>query len=347
MLWYNHFPGYGRPESPPLEDEEVRLDMRILSLEYVPSDFRGSVVTIGNFDGIHLGHQDLFRKVIGEARKRQTKSVVITFDPHPQKVLRPENRPFFLLTPLDEKVRLMEDRGIDGLLLIPFTMEFARTRAAEFVERVLWERLQLGKLFVGYDYAFGKNKEGNARYLKECGRQLGFEVEEIGAVEVGGIIVSSTKIRLSILDGDVKLAAKLLGRPYNIYGNVVKGYRRGTDIGIPTANIQSEKVIPAPGVYVILARVEGKDHQGVLNIGYNPTFGNNELSIEVHLLDFKGDIYGKTVELFFIDRLRDEKKFESPAKLKEQIGRDIERARSILGEIPASLSPPAPPPREP
>lgn len=338
--------GVWKPGATPLEDEEVRRYMRILSLEYIPSDFRESMVTIGNFDGIHLGHQDLFRKVTAEARKGRRKSVVITFDPHPQKVLRPEYRPFFLLTPLDEKVRLMDERGIDGLLLIPFTVEFARTRAAEFVERVLWERLRLRKLFVGYDYAFGKNKEGNARYLKECGYQLGFEVEEIGAVEVEGIIVSSTKIRLSILDGDVKLAAKLLGRPYNIYGTVVKGYRRGTDIGIPTANIQSEKVIPGRGVYVILARVEGKDHRGVLNIGYNPTFGNNELSIEVHLLDFKGDIYGKMVELFFIDRLRDEKKFESPAKLKEQIGQDIERARSILRNLPGFLSPPAPPRQE-
>jgi len=311
--------------------------MRLLSLEYVPSDFRGSVVTIGNFDGIHLGHRDLFRKVIGEAREKDGKSVVITFDPHPQKVLRPENRPFFLLTPLDEKVRLLEDEGIDGMLLIPFSLEFARTRAGEFVERILWDKLRLRKLFVGYDYAFGKNKEGNARYLKECGKRFGFEVGEIGAVEIDGIIVSSTKIRLAILDGEVKLAGKLLGRPYNIYGNVVKGYRRGTDIGVPTANIQSEKVIPAPGVYVIMARVEGRDHQGVLNIGYNPTFGINELSIEVHLLDFKGDIYDRTVELFFIDRLRDEKKFESPAKLKEQIGRDIEKARSILKDYLASL----------
>jgi len=315
--------------------------MRLLSLEYVPSDFQGSVVTIGNFDGIHLGHRDLFRKITGEAREQGVKSVVITFDPHPQKVLRPENRPFFLLTPLDEKVRLLEDAGIDGLFLIPFTLEFARTRAAEFVERILWEKLRLRKLYVGYDYAFGKNKKGNAAYLKECGRQLGFQVEEIEAVEIDGIIVSSTKIRLAILDGQMRLAARLLGRPYNIYGNVVKGYRRGTDIGVPTANIQTEKVIPATGVYVVLARVEGRDHQGVVNIGYNPTFGNNDLSIEVHLLDFKGDIYDKKVELFFIDRLRDEKKFESPAKLKEQIGRDIEKARSILGDYLASLSAPA------
>jgi riboflavin kinase/FMN adenylyltransferase len=298
--------------------------------EEFPHDYRDGIATIGNFDGIHLGHQGIFRKLIQEAHEQNRKAVVITFDPHPKKVLRPERRPFILLTPVDEKLKLMEQSGIDAVVLITFTPEFAKTSAQQFVRHILWENLRIKKLFVGYDYGFGKGKEGNAEFLRARGRELGFDVEEISAVTLGDIIVSSTKIRLSILDGDVKLARTLLGRPYNVYGTVVRGHKRGTEMGVPTANIQSEKVIPECGVYAVFAEVEGEIHQGVINLGFNPTFGNDTLSVEVHLFDFKGDIYGRNIEIFFIERLRNEMKFENAEKLVEQIRKDIARAREIL-----------------
>ncbi|HOO90844.1 MAG TPA: bifunctional riboflavin kinase/FAD synthetase [Syntrophales bacterium] len=303
----------------------------IRNIENIPEDLKNCIVTIGNFDGIHLGHRELFRKLVTEARTRNTKSVVITFEPHPQKILHPEMRPFFMLTTLDEKLSLIQSCDVDAVILIPFSMEFAKTTAQEFVENILWEKLRLRKLLVGYDYAFGKGKEGNAGFLKASGEKLGFEVEEIGAVKSDGMISSSTAVRLAILDGNVKQASEMLGRPYGVTGTVVKGYRRGTDmVGYPTANIKSEKVIPAIGVYAIIAELDGVRHSGVINIGTNPTFGNKEISAEVHLLDFKGDIYGREITIHFIARLRDEKKFNNPEELGRQIQKDIERAREIL-----------------
>ena len=302
----------------------------IRNIDNIPENLTGSIVTIGNFDGIHLGHREILRKLVREARERNKKSVVITFDPHPQKIIHPERRPFFLLSPLNEKLNLIKSCDVDAVILITFSIEFARITAEEFVENILWKKLRLSKLLVGYDYAFGKGKEGDAEFLKASGRKLGFQVEEIGAVKTDGMISSSTGIRLAILDGNVKQASEMLGRPYGVTGSVVKGYRRGTDIGYPTANIKSEKVIPATGVYAIIAELEGIRHQGVINIGHNPTFGNEEISAEVHLLDFESDIYGRDITVLFIDRLRDEIKFKSPEELARQIKRDIERAREIL-----------------
>lgn len=302
----------------------------IRDIDNIPEGLTGSIITIGNFDGVHLGHREIFRKIVKEAGERNRKSVVITFDPHPQKIIHPERRPFFLLTSLNEKLDLINSCGVDAVILITFSIEFARVTAGEFVEDILWGKLRLSKLFVGYDYVFGKGKGGNAEFLKVYGKKLGFQVEEIGAVKTDGMISSSTNIRLSIFDGNVKLASEMLGRPYGVSGTVVKGYRRGTDIGYPTANIKSEKVIPATGVYAIIAELEGARHQGVINIGRNPTFDNKAISAEVHLLDFEGDIYGKTITILFIDRLRDEIKFKDPEELARQIKKDIERSREIL-----------------
>ncbi len=307
--------------------------------DHIPEDLTGAIVTIGNFDGVHLGHQEIFRKIVRQAEETHKKSVVITFDPHPQKVMHPEKRPFFLLTPLQEKLNLIESCGVDAVILIHFSNEFADVPAGDFVENILWKKLRLSKLFVGYDYAFGKGKAGNADFLKASGRRLGFQVEEIGVVETGGMIASSTNIRLSILAGNVGLATEMLGRPYGVSGTVVKGYRRGTGMGYPTANIRSEKVIPATGVYAVVAEIEGTRHNGVINIGNNPTFGNEETSAEVHLLDFEGDIYEKNITVFFIDRLRDERRFRSPEDLVRQIKKDIEKARKILASHTADLIP--------
>jgi riboflavin kinase/FMN adenylyltransferase len=308
----------------------------IRKVEYITQEYRDSNVTIGNFDGIHLGHQEILKKTVKESKEANRKSIVITFDPHPKKVIHPERRPFFLLSTLEEKLRLIESFNIDIVILISFTAQFSKTTAEEFVRNILWDKLHLNKLFIGYDYAFGKNKVGNAAFLRTFGEKLGFQVEEIGAVMIDDTIVSSTNARLSILEGDVRGASRMLARPYNMSGNVVKGFRRGTEIGFPTANIESEKVIPAEGVYAIIAEVEGNRHQGVINIGYNPTFGNEELSMEVHLLDFQGDIYEKTIDIQFIDRLRDEIKFDSPDKLVVQIKKDIDRAKEILAPYPLS-----------
>jgi riboflavin kinase/FMN adenylyltransferase len=306
----------------------------IRKIDQITQQHRDSNVTIGNFDGIHLGHQEILKKTVEESKEENRKSIVITFDPHPKKVIHPERRPFFLLTTLDEKLRLIESFNIDIVILISFTAEFAKTTAEEFVSNILWDKLHLNKLFIGYDYAFGKNKGGNAACLRTFGEKLGFQVEEIGAVMIDDMIASSTNARLSIIEGDVRRASQMLARPYNVSGNVVKGFHRGTEIGFPTANIESEKVIPAQGVYAIIAEVEGNRYQGVINIGYNPTFGNEALSIEVHLLDFQGDIYEKKIDIQFIDRLRDEIKFDSPEKLVVQIQKDIARAKEILAPYP-------------
>ncbi len=305
--------------------------MRIIrSVHDFPAEFREAMVTIGNFDGVHRGHQRIFERVIESAKNVGAPSLAITFEPHPKKVIHPERHPFFLLTPLDEKLALIESCGIDAVLVINFNIEFARTTAGEFVRSILWNALRIKKIFIGYDYTFGKDREGNADFLRDRGAQLGFDIEQIEAVFIDNYVVSSTNVRLSILDGNVRLASRMLGRYYNISGTVVQGFRRGTGMGFPTANIQAEKVIPRAGVYVIYAIIDGLRYKGVLNIGFNPTFGNEELSVEGHLFDFQGNIYGKKVTILFVDRLRDEMKFPSPQELAEQIAKDIERGKSIL-----------------
>jgi riboflavin kinase / FMN adenylyltransferase len=308
----------------------------VKSIDDIPPELRQSMVTIGNFDGVHLGHRRIFESVTGAARRAGAASAVITFDPHPKKVIHPERRPFFLLTPLEEKIALIETCGIDAVIIISFTPDFAETTAESFVDEILWKRLRIQSLFIGYDYTFGKGRRGNAAFLKKQGERLGFTVAQIGPVTVGDKVVSSTNIRLSILDGDVRLVSRMLDRYYDVNGTVVKGFRRGTGMGFPTANIESEKVIPHVGVYVVYVIIDGERYEGVLNIGFNPTFGNNELSIEGHLFDFQGDIYGKDVTILFVERLRDEMKFPGPQELAEQIRKDIARGKEILAREPTS-----------
>jgi riboflavin kinase/FMN adenylyltransferase len=304
----------------------------IRGLDRIPLQYDCSVVTIGNFDGIHLAHQGLLNKVVEEARKRHCSGVVLTFEPHPQKVLHPERRPFYLLTTLEEKLKLIEGLGVDAVILIEFTPEFSKTSAEQFVRSILWDRLHLKSLIIGHDTAFGNRKSGNQDFLRSMGQTLGFDVEAIDAVQLDGIVVSSTSVRHALQEGDVRRAMRLLGRPYNLSGIVVKGYKRGSEIGIPTANIESEKeLVPALGVYAVVAEMGGIRHPGVLNIGYSPTFGDNYLTVEVHLLDFpREELYGKAINVLFIDRIRDEMKFESPKELVKQIERDIERAKELL-----------------
>ena len=256
---------------------------------------------------------------------------MITFDPHPKKVLHPDIKPFYLITTLEEKIQLLEDVGIDGVILIPFSLEFSKISAEAFVNQILWYTLHIRKIFVGHDYSFGKNKVGNVAFLANKGKKFGFEVEVFSAVKFGDETISSTRLRYAILNGNIKMAIRLLGRPYDVSGTVIPGKHRGTALGIPTANINPEKeLIPTEGVYAVIVQLEDNRYKGILNIGFNPTFSDSERSIEVYILDFSENIYGKSMKVFFIDRIRDEVKFDTPEQLVGQIKKDVEQALVIL-----------------
>lgn len=299
--------------------------------ENSPAGLRGAVVTIGNFDGVHLGHQYIFRRLIAEAHREERPAVAISFEPHPKMVLHPERRPFYLITSPEEKIQHISNLGIDALILIPFSQDYARTTAEEFIHDVLWERLRIRKIIIGHDYTFGRGKEGNEAFLTASGSRLGFEVEVLSAFKIGDTTISSTRIRRAILAGEVRYAASLLGRPYNLSGEVIPGHHRGVNLGFPTANIRPDKeLVPPIGVYAVLVILEGNRLHGVLSIGYNPTFADQKLSIEVHIFDFNENIYGKILDILFVERLRDEIRFAGPGELIAQIGRDIAQVREIL-----------------
>lgn len=303
----------------------------IKGYEVIPPRLNGAYVTIGNFDGVHLGHRYIFEKLTREAHADGHPAVVITFEPHPKMIIHPERKPFYLITSLTEKIDLLGQQGLDALVLIPFSMDFAKMTAENFIRRILWDKLRLTKILIGHDYTFGQGKEGNEAFLKVYGEKLGFDVEVMDAFMMGDVIISSTRVRNAILAGDVKSAARYLGRPYNLKGIVVEGHHRGEGLGFPTANIEPEKVLlPSAGVYVARVCLEGHTYDAVLNIGSNPTFGDNQQTLEVFVLDFRERIYGKQMEVFFIEKLRDEKKFSGPDELVGQIKLDVDRARAIL-----------------
>jgi riboflavin kinase/FMN adenylyltransferase len=303
--------------------------------EQIPASLQNAFVTIGNFDGVHLGHQYLIRHLVEQASTELCPAVVISFDPHPKMVLHPERRPFYLLTSVQEKMRLLEACGIDTAILLPFSLDYARTTAEAFIRDILSERLRIRKIVIGHDYTFGRGKEGNEAFLTAFGKRLGFEVEVMSAFQVGDVVISSTRIRNALLAGDVRFAASLLGRPYNLAGVVIRGNRRGVSLGFPTANIEPDKeVLPPRGIYAVRVVIGGNRYQGALNIGFNPTFADQKLSIEVHILDFHEDIYGKRVDILFVERIRDEIRFPGPEQLIAQIDRDIVRVREILAVEP-------------
>jgi len=300
-------------------------------IENITEDFRGSFVTIGNFDGVHLSHQFICRKLAAEARNAGVKSLVITFDPHPKMVLHPEIRPFYLITTLEERLQILEKCGIDGTLVIPFSPDYSRITAEEFIRRFLYKKLAIKKIIVGHDYTFGQGKKGNSDYLISAGRELGFAVEVIDAFKVGEKLVSSTLIRNLIIKGDFKTVTNLLGRWYNVAGIVVTGHGRGVKLGFPTANLKPEKeLLPPPGIYAAFASEEGNRYLTALNIGEKPTFADYTFTFEAHLLDFSGDLRGKRPDIHFVEKLRDIIKFDSPEKLKKQIAADVEKTRTIL-----------------
>ena len=300
-------------------------------IENITEDFRGSFATIGNFDGVHLSHRFICRKLADEAKNAGTKSLVITFDPHPKMILHPDIRPFYLITTLEEKLKLLEACGIDGVLVIPFSLDYSRMTAEEFVREFLGRSLAIKKIIVGHDYTFGQGKKGNSDYLISSGREMGFAVEVVDAFKMGDNIISSTLIRNLIIKGDFKMVTALLGRCYNVAGIVVSGRGRGVGLGFPTANIEPEKeLLPPAGIYAAFVEVEGKRFMAALNIGEKPTFADYTFTFEVHLLDFSGDLRGKRLNTEFVEKLRDIIKFDSPERLKTQIAADVEKAKSIL-----------------
>ncbi|VAX18916.1 FMN adenylyltransferase / Riboflavin kinase [hydrothermal vent metagenome] len=288
------------------------------------------VITLGNFDGVHVGHKEIFLKVIEHAKNIGGTSVVYTFDPHPLKILAPE-RNLTLLTTFKKKMELIAACGIDMTICADFTREFARMHPRDFAKK-LKGGLDMDVVYVGHDYSFGRGKSGTIDYLKKMGAELGFDVEVVDAVNVDGERVSSSAIRSLLVDGNIRKATRFLGRYYSIAGKVVSGYHRGKTIGFPTANLDTPyELIPAIGVYAVFARVShGKWHRGVVNIGYNPTFNRDDFIVEVHLLDHEEDIYGSEIEIYFVERLRDEQTFKNVEALKGQITKDVVRAKKIL-----------------
>ncbi|MBI5187516.1 MAG: bifunctional riboflavin kinase/FAD synthetase [Nitrospirae bacterium] len=302
----------------------------ITDLNDISGKCKDSVVTLGNFDGLHLGHQALVKMVIDRAKEINGTSVVVTFHPHPLKILAPDKCPP-LISIYEEKITLFTNMGVDVLVKIPFTLEFASKSPGEFVKDILYDSLNVKEIFVGHNYRFGRGRKGNIERLKDLGVELGFRVNEIDYIAVNGEVVSSTKIRNLLKDGEIEHAAKLLGRPYAITGIVVQGDGRGKALGFPTANIVPEhEIIPAKGVYAVKVFLRGQHYNGIANIGYRPTFGKDILTTEANIFDLNEDIYGEKITLYFIHRIRDEKKFPSVDALVQQIKLDVEAAKNHL-----------------
>ena len=319
-----------------MQPEEMKIYNK---LEDITEPFAESFVTIGNFDGVHLGHQMLFAEVVSRAYQRQGTSVVITFNPHPLQVVRPEIG-IKLISNYEQKVELISMAGIDVLVVLPFTRDFAATSAEAFVDDVLIGTIGVKELVVGYDYAFGKGRQGNIEFLKEQGQRKGFPVTVVEPYYVDHMLVSSSKIRELVREGRMMDVKKLLGRNYQIRGTVQEGKKRGGPVvGFKTANLHlsEEDLCPKHGVYVTQVVYGGKCYGGVLNIGYNPTFGENRLSAETHIFDFNQDIYGKEIKINLLKHLRGERKFSGPGELAEQIHRDISQAKEILAEAQKEL----------
>ncbi len=271
------------------------------------------------------------------AKELDGESVVVTFDPHPLEVLFPKKAPSFI-TSHRQKLDLIASCGIDAVIVIPFDHKFAQMSAREFVEAVLVEKIGARAIVVGHDYRFGHSREGDIAFLKQLGRQYGFEVRTVTGVRVNDSVVSSTAIRQMIASGNIKKANTLLGRFFEVSGAVIPGRKRGVGLGFPTANIRMPAITPPrTGVYVVEVEVDGKTYGGAANLGYNPTFGDTDLSLEAHLFDFNQDIYGKPITVRFIERLRDELRFSGPDELIAQINKDVAAAKKILAKMKAPV----------
>ncbi len=294
---------------------------------------KNPIVTTGTFDGVHLGHQKIIGRLKAVAREHDGETVLLTFHPHPRTVLFPGDNELKLLNTPNEKIKLLEKYGIDHLIIYPFTKQFSRLTSIEFVRNILVNQIHTKKLVIGYNHHFGRNREGSFEHLQEFGPIYGFEVEEIPAKDIDSIEISSTKIRHALTIGDVALAASYLGHYYSISGEVVNGKKIGRTIGYPTANIVIDdkyKLIPADGVYAVRIQHQGVDYAGMLNIGNNPTIKDKGTSIEVNIFDFNKDIYGDSITIYFVKRLRNELVFSGLEELKNQLGNDKIASLKIL-----------------
>ncbi|HEY6803441.1 MAG TPA: bifunctional riboflavin kinase/FAD synthetase [Pyrinomonadaceae bacterium] len=292
---------------------------------------RPTVLTLGVFDGLHLGHQLIMKTVVERARAIDAVPTVITFDPHPRAVLHPQSAPPLLQT-FDQKIEAFGVLGIEQTIVVRFTREFASISAAEFLRETVKERLQAHEVYLGKGFAFGHNREGNIELLKKLGAELDFVAGEVPEVKLHDRRVSSSKIRELLAKGNVNLARRMLGRPYGVEGQVERGYERGHKLGFPTANLHPQnRVIPKNGVYVTGTLIEGQWRRSVTNIGLRPTFGDaTEPSVETYVMNWDGDLYGDVIRVRFLYRLRDERKFSSIDELKTQIDRDVMRANSYF-----------------
>nr|WP_299342474.1 bifunctional riboflavin kinase/FAD synthetase [Allomuricauda sp.] len=291
-----------------------------------------TAVTIGTFDGVHIGHGKILERLINDAKTSGLKSTVLTFFPHPRMVLQ-KDTDIKLINTLDEKKQILESFGLDYLVVHPFTKAFSRLSATEFVRDVLVNSLSTKKIVIGYDHRFGRNRNANIQDLISFGSTLDFEVEEIPAQEIDDVSVSSTKIRNALLEGDIKTANSYLNYAYMLTGVVKKGKGLGKKFGFPTANLHIQekyKLVPKNGVYVIKGKINGKEHHGMMNIGYNPTVSGNEKSIEIHFFHYQGDLYDQKVQVHLLHRIRDEHKFDSVQELQEQLKKDREHSLQLI-----------------
>ncbi len=294
------------------------------------------MVTVGTFDGLHLGHQKIIRRMTELAKENNGETILVTFDPHPRLVVNSNSHEIKFINTLQRKFDLLSKLGIDHLIIVPFTKEFAKTSSEDFIINYLVKNIGTKKLIVGYDHHFGRHREGNYQKLHQLGENYGFDVEEISAQYIDDKAVSSTKIRKALMDGDIKLANEMLGYDYSITGIVVEGNKIGRSIGFPTANIEIEdkyKLIAARGVYACKVDVNGKIYHGMGNIGTRPTIGINGLVTEVHIFDFDKEIYGEEITIFFLERIRDEEKFNGLEELKKQLIKDRETVSELLKSV--------------
>ncbi|PZD78504.1 bifunctional riboflavin kinase/FAD synthetase [Mesonia sp. K7] len=294
-----------------------------------------SVVTIGTFDGVHIGHQKILSRLIKTAKKENLDAVVLTFFPHPRMVLQKDVE-IKLINTIDERIAILKSFGVDEILVYPFSHEFSRLTAREYVEEILVKKLKAKKVIIGYDHRFGRNRAADINDLKQLGKEFRFTVEEISKQDVDEVAVSSTKIRKAILEGDFDTANKYLGKPFVINGKVEKGESVGKKLGFPTANIkisESYKIIPKKGVYVVQSQIEGKNFFGMMNIGNNPTFENRKPSIEVYFLHFDGNLYDKSIQIEVLTRIRDEKKFHSVELLVEAMQQDLKFTENYIQNL--------------
>lgn len=293
-------------------------------------NIKSPILTLGNFDGVHCGHQKILKKISSRAKQLNRSSIVFTFEPHPQKIVAP-HKSTQLLTDLKDKKALIESAGIDYLVLANFTKDFSTKQPEDFVSDIIVNKIGASEVYIGHDYSFGRGKAGNIAKLKFLAKEHGFKVFVIPAVTKNKQTISSTAIREYIRSGKVEKASALLGRDYLIKGLVVKGTNRGESIGFPTANLDvRSELVPHSGVYATTAKVGNKTYKAATNIGTSPTFGASLTTVEVHLLNFNGNIYGKNVELTFVKRLRDEKKFPSIEALVTQIKADVAKTEKFL-----------------